>query len=325
MARNYEMTDEDMQEVKRIVEEQYSGYVEKSPLPVLKRKTSKSKSTKSKSNENSEVKEKSKPTKSKKTAIEIEEERPYEEYAAEVEERKKKKTTKKAKKGVAKSGDTSDLSGGETSADEEISGKETIETEAEEPVKEKQKEVKEKKDKPSIVKPKIPKISSKKSVKKATAGLMFSPSESEASDVRSISSENNWKNILDGLLPDISAKNKTLLYEKFNDMNDLTYVLNSIDLIYSYPDDKDEAIRIVLKSADEDELMKHHPIIKQLADAQAVEFRALTYKPEISRGGFKCRKCGSDKTISQELQTRAADEPMTTFITCTVCGNKWRN
>jgi hypothetical protein len=27
---------------------------------------------------------------------------------------------------------------------------------------------------------------------------------------------------------------------------------------------------------------------------------------------------------SQQLQTRSADEPMTTFVTCVACNNKWK-
>ena len=39
---------------------------------------------------------------------------------------------------------------------------------------------------------------------------------------------------------------------------------------------------------------------------------------------FYCRKCHQRKTTYYQLQTRSADEPMTVFITCQVCQNKWR-
>lgn len=39
---------------------------------------------------------------------------------------------------------------------------------------------------------------------------------------------------------------------------------------------------------------------------------------------FKCRKCGSRKCSYYELQTRSADEPMTQFINCLDCGNRWK-
>jgi DNA-directed RNA polymerase subunit M/transcription elongation factor TFIIS len=39
---------------------------------------------------------------------------------------------------------------------------------------------------------------------------------------------------------------------------------------------------------------------------------------------FKCYKCKQNKCTYYELQTRSADEPSTTFITCVNCGNKWK-
>ena len=39
---------------------------------------------------------------------------------------------------------------------------------------------------------------------------------------------------------------------------------------------------------------------------------------------FKCYKCKQRKCTYYQLQTRSADEPMTTFVTCLNCGNKWK-
>jgi DNA-directed RNA polymerase subunit M/transcription elongation factor TFIIS len=39
---------------------------------------------------------------------------------------------------------------------------------------------------------------------------------------------------------------------------------------------------------------------------------------------FLCRKCKGRKCTYYELQTRSADEPMTIFIQCIDCGNRWR-
>jgi DNA-directed RNA polymerase subunit M/transcription elongation factor TFIIS len=41
-------------------------------------------------------------------------------------------------------------------------------------------------------------------------------------------------------------------------------------------------------------------------------------------GMFKCGKCKSMRTTYYQMQTRGADEPMTTFVTCTSCYNRWR-
>jgi DNA-directed RNA polymerase subunit M/transcription elongation factor TFIIS len=36
---------------------------------------------------------------------------------------------------------------------------------------------------------------------------------------------------------------------------------------------------------------------------------------------YKCYKCGERKCKISQLQTRSADEPITTFVTCTICYN----
>ena len=39
---------------------------------------------------------------------------------------------------------------------------------------------------------------------------------------------------------------------------------------------------------------------------------------------FKCGRCKKRECTFVEMQTRAADEPMTVFIRCINCGNSWR-
>ena len=50
------------------------------------------------------------------------------------------------------------------------------------------------------------------------------------------------------------------------------------------------------------------------------------YSPKIDANtdDFTCRKCKSKKCSYYQLQTRSADEPMTTFVTCINCGNRWK-
>ena len=47
-------------------------------------------------------------------------------------------------------------------------------------------------------------------------------------------------------------------------------------------------------------------------------------KIEASTNDFTCRKCKSNECQYTQLQTRSADEPITTFVTCIKCGNRWR-
>ena len=47
-------------------------------------------------------------------------------------------------------------------------------------------------------------------------------------------------------------------------------------------------------------------------------------KDEDYNGMFKCGRCKSKKTTYYQMQTRSADEPMTTYVTCLGCGAKWK-
>lgn len=53
---------------------------------------------------------------------------------------------------------------------------------------------------------------------------------------------------------------------------------------------------------------------------------------ECQRGGeatattdqFKCARCGQRKCTYYQMQTRSADEPMTTYVTCVNCSKRWK-
>ena len=47
-------------------------------------------------------------------------------------------------------------------------------------------------------------------------------------------------------------------------------------------------------------------------------------KPKAMTDQYKCRKCSGRSCSYYEVQTRSADEPMTQFITCLDCGNRWK-
>jgi transcription elongation factor S-II len=39
---------------------------------------------------------------------------------------------------------------------------------------------------------------------------------------------------------------------------------------------------------------------------------------------FTCRKCKGNQCTYYQMQTRSADEPMTTFVNCIACGTRWK-
>ncbi|CDR36787.1 CYFA0S01e04500g1_1 [Cyberlindnera fabianii] len=58
--------------------------------------------------------------------------------------------------------------------------------------------------------------------------------------------------------------------------------------------------------------------LKNMHNAQgATQERAVTDR-------FTCGKCKEKKVSYYQLQTRSADEPLTTFCTCENCGNRWK-
>ena len=75
--------------------------------------------------------------------------------------------------------------------------------------------------------------------------------------------------------------------------------------------------------------MTHQEIIPKkwetlLSDKKIREENIYAPKLEASTDGFTCRKCKSKECSYYQLQTRSADEPMTTFVTCIKCGNRWK-
>lgn len=47
-------------------------------------------------------------------------------------------------------------------------------------------------------------------------------------------------------------------------------------------------------------------------------------KTDISTDIYQCNRCKERKCTYYQLQTRGADEPMTTFVTCCNCGKRWK-
>ncbi|PIN19093.1 Transcription elongation factor TFIIS/Cofactor of enhancer-binding protein Sp1 [Handroanthus impetiginosus] len=46
--------------------------------------------------------------------------------------------------------------------------------------------------------------------------------------------------------------------------------------------------------------------------------------PQASTDQFTCGRCKKKETTYYQMQTRSADEPMTTFVTCVNCNNRWK-
>ena len=64
---------------------------------------------------------------------------------------------------------------------------------------------------------------------------------------------------------------------------------------------------------------------KELIEAKIKRDKNLTeVDMSAATDEFHCRKCKKNLCTYYQLQTRSADEPMTTFVTCLSCGNNWK-
>ena len=64
---------------------------------------------------------------------------------------------------------------------------------------------------------------------------------------------------------------------------------------------------------------------KPLLDAKTKRDRMLyEIREESISDAYTCSRCHQNKCTYYQLQTRSADEPITTFINCVNCGKRWR-
>ena len=72
--------------------------------------------------------------------------------------------------------------------------------------------------------------------------------------------------------------------------------------------------------------MKPHEISPQHWDEYIKKKRLREYKKNnvATTSDYKCGKCNERKCKVTQMQTRSIDEPMTTFVSCLVCGNTWK-
>ena len=67
--------------------------------------------------------------------------------------------------------------------------------------------------------------------------------------------------------------------------------------------------------------------IKKLRDKflkESINDAQLAVTPGTKTAALKCGKCKKRNCTYNQLQTRSADEPMTTFVLCNECGNRWK-
>lgn len=136
------------------------------------------------------------------------------------------------------------------------------------------------------------------------------------------------------------ASNISILKKRSSDWTDnvmrRTY-LNKMTSIYaninnkSYIQNKNLINRIIDKSIDVSKLAfftpqqlfpEHWDKFIDRKNAKDEFLYTKTYVPRTTE--FKCGKCKKNDCTYYQVQIRSSDEPMTTFVTCLDCGNKWK-
>jgi DNA-directed RNA polymerase subunit M/transcription elongation factor TFIIS len=67
----------------------------------------------------------------------------------------------------------------------------------------------------------------------------------------------------------------------------------------------------------------NHPSFAVLKNRQREQDDYISTPYEVEEGVIQCGKCSSFRVFSSSVQTRAADEPMTTVAYCVKCKNRW--
>lgn len=98
----------------------------------------------------------------------------------------------------------------------------------------------------------------------------------------------------------------------------------------SYLGNKNLLRRLLAKETDEFKIAFFEPQdmfperFNELLKQHNIDLDEKLPEKEIHDGMFKCGKCKSNNTSYYQLQTRSADESMTTFHTCHNCGKRWK-
>ena len=57
---------------------------------------------------------------------------------------------------------------------------------------------------------------------------------------------------------------------------------------------------------------------------EAITENQMAFSGGTTTTQIKCTKCGKSNCTYNQVQTRSADEPMTTFVLCNECGRRWK-
>jgi len=138
---------------------------------------------------------------------------------------------------------------------------------------------------------------------------------------------------LDAKTLDKSIYDYSTVYIKLNNMNDMykemTYKTKSNELLRCLVSDNDYLINALNTdeiSLEDLPLIKPQILNKKQWDHIVKRLEYIDFKKNnmATTDIYQCKKCKERKCHIYQAQTRSADEPMTTFVTCVNCGNNWK-
>ena len=103
-------------------------------------------------------------------------------------------------------------------------------------------------------------------------------------------------------------------------VSNLTYTPNSKFVIHKIKD-KLWPANIIAEMTHEDLYPELHKFLSLKKEKNMIKHIPIEEQPD---GLIKCRFCKSMKTVYTQAQTRSADEPMTTFVTCLNCDKHFK-
>ncbi|XP_054924467.1 transcription elongation factor A protein 1 isoform X2 [Dermacentor andersoni] len=132
----------------------------------------------------------------------------------------------------------------------------------------------------------------------------------------------------------LAAKIEESIYNEFGDTNN-KYKNRVRSRVSNLKDSKNPALRLnVLHGAIEPERIARMTAEEMASDdmkqlRQRLTKEAINDHQMATTGGtktdlLKCGKCRKNNCTYNQVQTRSADEPMTTFCFCNECGHRWK-
>lgn len=136
-------------------------------------------------------------------------------------------------------------------------------------------------------------------------------------------------------MTELAGEIEQILFEKLPDKRDNAQQCRSI--LTNLRDEKNKDFKLQIRlgvilpevlykmkpteMASNDKKKEREKIIKDQLEALDLDYQKKRMKLSSA---FTCGKCGGNKCHYYQLQTRSSDEPMTTFVTCITCGNRWK-